>query len=326
VATARHRTHARPTWSSRRRSRVPRALLTTLAAAALFCGCGGGSVGQTAPGPPSPDTRGHARQTPRDVPRDAPTLLAAGDIAKCDSDGDEQTARLARRLPKAQIAAIGDLAYERGTAIEFARCWGPSWGKLGNRVHPAAGNHEYGTGVADDYFRYFGPRAGPAGKGWYSYEIGTWHIVVLNSNCGIVGCAPGSEQEQWLRADLAQHRDARCTLAYWHHPRRSSGLHGDDKSVEPLRQALIDAHADILLQGHDHDYERFAPRKGLREWVVGTGGAENYPIGPGQRGSQVRWSGGHGLLALTLRPGGYEWHFLVSGGADFGDAGRGRCS
>ena len=302
------------------------AALACVAIVVASCGGGGGS-NPSAPSEPrraSTDTR---PATPADVPRNAPTLLAAGDIARCASDGDEQTARLARKLPRAQIAAIGDLAYERGTATDFARCWDPSWGKLGNRVHPAAGNHEYGTGVADDYFRYFGPRAGEAGKGWYSYDVGAWHLVVLNSNCSIVpggGCARGSEQEQWLRSDLAA-SDAKCTLAYWHHPRRSSGLHGDDKSVEPLRQALIDAHADVLLQAHDHDYERFAERRGLREWVVGTGGASNYPIGPGQKGSQVRWSGGHGLLALTLRPTSYEWHFLTANGAGFGDAGRGRC-
>jgi acid phosphatase type 7 len=260
---------------------------------------------------------------------DAPTLLAAGDIAKCDSRGDEQTARLARRLPKAQIAAIGDLAYERGTAAEFARCWEPSWGRLGDRVRPAAGNHEYGRGYADDYFRYFGPRAGEAGKGWYSYDVGDWHVIALNSNCSFLpggGCEPGSEQERWLKADLDEHKDARCTLAYWHHARRSSGLHGDDKSTELLRQTLIDARADVLLQAHDHHYERFAPRRGLREWVVGTGGAPAYPVGVGQEGSQIRWSGGHGLLALTLRPKSYEWRFLPAGGADFADAGRGRCS
>jgi hypothetical protein len=302
-------------------------------AAALVCltgalaACGGGGVGDTDGGDTTSTTPDPRPATAKDVPRDAPTLLAAGDIAKCDSDGDEQTARLARRLPKARIAAVGDLAYERGTAAEFARCWGPTWGKLGNRVRPAAGNHEYGRGQADDYFRYFGPRAGEPGKGWYSYEVGEWHIVVLNSNCGFVpgGCAAGSEQERWLRADLAEH-PARCTLAYWHHPRRSSGLHGDDRTVEPLRRALVDAGADVLLQAHDHDYERFAPRRGLREWVVGTGGAPTYPIGAGQKGSQIRWSGGVGLLALTLRPRSYEWRFLPAGGADFADAGRGQCA
>ena len=300
-------------------------------AAVAIGSCGDGDGGRDIPKPAdtTSDTRQPTPATPRDVPTDAPTLLAAGDIAQCDSDGDEKTARLARKLPKAQIAAVGDLAYPRGRAQDFARCWEPTWGKLGNRVHPVPGNHEYGTGVADTYFRYFGPRAGEAGKGWYSYDVGDWHVIALNSNCSIVpggGCAAGSEQEQWLRSDLGAHESARCTLAYWHHPRRSSGLHGDDKSVEPLRRALTDAHADVLLQAHDHDYERFAPRKGLREWVVGTGGARRYPIGAGQEGSEVRWSGGVGLLALTLRPKAYEWRFLPAGGADFADSGRGRCA
>jgi 3',5'-cyclic AMP phosphodiesterase CpdA len=198
---------------------------------------------------------------------------------------------------------------------------------LGNRVRPAAGNHEYGTGVADAYFTYFGPRAGPPGRGWYSYELGRWHVVVLNSNCDFApggGCAAGSEQEQWLRADLAAHASAKCTLAYWHHPRHSSGLHGDTPAVDPLYRALIAGRVDVLLQGHDHDYERFAPRSGLREWVVGTGGATNYPIAGAEKGSEARWSG-HGLLALTLRPKGYEWRFLATAGGAFRDAGTGRC-
>jgi alkaline phosphatase len=305
--------------------RLTRAAALAVAAAVSLSACGGGGGSGTGPTFPTHDDRA---LTPRDVPRDGKVLLAAGDIAKCDSKGDEQTARLAARIPRATVAALGDLAYPSGTPTDFARCYDPSWGRLGNRVHPAAGNHEYGTGVATTYFDYFGPRAGQPDKGWYSYDLGAWHVVVLNSNCSLVpggGCARGSEQEAWLRADLARHAGQRCTLAYWHHPRRSSGLHGDDKSVDPLRRALTDAHAEVLLQAHDHDYERFAPRAGLREWVVGTGGAPNYPIAGGQRGSEIRWSGGHGLLALTLRPKGYDWRFLTAGGSTFQDSGSGRC-
>jgi alkaline phosphatase len=254
-------------------------------------------------------------------------LLAAGDIAQCDSTGDEATARLAAKYPKVPIAAVGDLAYPAGTAADFARCYQPSWGKVDARVRPAAGNHEYGTGVATDYFARYGARAGAPGRGWYSYDLKSWHVVVLNSNCALVpggGCAAGSEQERWLRADLAAH-PARCTLAYWHHPRRSSGLHGDNPVVEPLWQALVDARVDVVLGGHDHHYERFAPDHGLREWVVGTGGAGNYPIPLVKRGSQVRWGGGHGLLALSLRPRSYRWRFLVAGGGDFQDSGASAC-
>jgi alkaline phosphatase len=254
-------------------------------------------------------------------------LLVAGDIAQCDSNGDEATARIAARYPKVPIAAVGDIAYPRGTTNDFARCYEPSWGRIDNRVHPAPGNHEYGTGRADGYFARYGERAGAPGRGWYSYELRGWHVVVLNSNCGLVpggGCAAGSEQERWLRADLAAH-PARCTLAYWHHPRRSSGLHGDNPPVEPLRRALVDAGADVVVAGHDHHYERFAPDRGLREWVVGTGGAGKYPIPRVERGSQVRWTGGHGLLALSLRPRGYRWRFLRVGGSAFEDSGAGTC-
>jgi hypothetical protein len=255
-------------------------------------------------------------------------LLAAGDIAQCDSNGDEATARLASKYPKVPIAAVGDLVYPRGSADDFARCYEPSWGKVDDRVHPAAGNHEYGTGVATAYFARYGQRAGTAGRGWYSYDLKSWHVVVLNSNCGIVpggGCAAGSEQERWLRADLAANPVA-CTLAYWHHPRRSSGLHGDDPAVEPLRDALISGGVDILLTGHDHHYERFAPDRGLREWVVGMGGARTYPVPLVKRGSQVRYSGGHGLLALALRAKGYKWRYMRADGGDFEDSGAGRCS
>jgi hypothetical protein len=280
-------------------------------------------------GPDTSDPPRQAAQTPppTEVRPGRVDLLAAGDIAQCNSDGDEATARLAAKYPKVPIAAVGDLVYPRGTAGDFARCYAPSWGSVDDRVRPAAGNHEYGTGVATGYFARYGDRAGAPGRGWYSWDLKGWHVVVLNSNCGLVpggGCARGSEQERWLRADLAAHTTT-CTLAYWHHPRRSSGLHGDDATVEPLRQALIDNGVDILLTGHDHHYERFAPDQGLREFVVGTGGAGNYPTALVKRGSEVRWSGGHGLLALTLRSDRYKWRFLTAERDAFNDSGETRC-
>jgi alkaline phosphatase len=267
------------------------------------------------------------RPRPRPLRARDVTLLAAGDIAQCDSQGDEATAKLAARYPRAAIAAVGDLVYPTGTADDFARCYEPSWGRIDARVRPAAGNHEYGTGVATAYFDRYGQRAGQRDRGWYSYDLKRWHVVVLNSNCGLVpggGCAAGSEQERWLRADLAAH-PARCTLAYWHHPRRSSGLHGDDATVEPLRRALVDHKVEILLTGHDHHYERFAPERGLRAWVVGMGGAHNYPIALVKHGSQVRYSGGHGLLALALRSDRYKWSYLRADGNSFADSGSDRC-
>jgi hypothetical protein len=285
---------------------------------------GGGRAharGKGAPAAPAP--------APRAVTFDrrAVTLLAAGDIAQCDSEGDEATAKLAAAFPKVPIAAVGDLVYPTGTARDFARCYQPSWGKIDGRVHPTPGNHEYGTGAATAYFARYGARAGAPGRGWYSYELKGWHVVVLNSNCSLVpggGCAAGSEQERWLRADLAAH-PTRCTLAYWHHPRYSSGIHGDDSSVAPLRKALVDNGVEILLTGHDHHYERFKPRGGLLDFVVGMGGAGNYPTLITKPGSQVRYAGGHGLLALTLTANAYKWHYLYADGDPFHDSGQGRC-
>ncbi|MEA2480121.1 MAG: acid phosphatase type 7 [Thermoleophilaceae bacterium] len=266
----------------------------------------------------------------------SPTLLAAGDIAHCDSNGDEQTARIAAAYRgKVQLATLGDTVYPTGSERDFVRCYQPSWGKLSLPDRPAAGNHDYGTGSATTYFAYFGPAAGPAGRGWYSYEYGGWHVVVLNSNCGFVpggGCGVGSEQERWLRADLAAH-PARCTLAYWHHPRWSSGPHGSDPSYDAFWRDLRAAGADVVLNGHDHDYERWAPQNadgkrdpnGIREWVAGTGGSELYPIVSSYDNSQVKIAGTPGLLELTLHPTGYEWRFLPVEATAAADSGRARC-
>jgi Calcineurin-like phosphoesterase len=251
------------------------------------------------------------------------TLVAAGDIADCTSSGDEQTAAIVART-SGTVAALGDEAYDTGSAEEFARCYAPSWGRFRGRTRPAVGNHEYLTEGAAGYFAYFGARAAPPG-GWYSYDLGAWHAVVLNSNCGPAGgCEQGSAQEQWLRADLAAH-PARCTLAYWHHPRYSSGPHGDDATVEPFWRDLAAARADVVLSGHDHDYERFAPKRGIREFVVGTGGRSHYPILRRTAGSVVRNWTAYGVLRLTLRPAGYSWRFLPVRGASFTDGGSARC-
>jgi hypothetical protein len=250
----------------------------------------------------------------------ARTLLAVGDVASCASGGDEQTAALVSRIP-GTIAVLGDIAYENGSESDFANCFGPSWGKLVPRIKAALGNHEYNTA-----------RAAPAVKlfdlppdGWYSYSLGAWHVVVLNSHCSEVGgCERDSPQARWLKADLAAHH-ARCTLAYWHHPRFSSGGHGSDVAYAPLWDILARAKADLVLQGHDHDYERFAPLKGIRSFVVGTGGKSHTPTLLPRRGSVVRNSDTFGVLRLTLRPTGYDWRFLPAGKGTFTDAGTGRC-
>jgi hypothetical protein len=260
-------------------------------------------------------------------------LAAAGDVANC-GPGAAITAGLLDALP-GTVAVLGDAAYDDGTPDEFARCYDPTWGRHRARTRPAVGNHEYGTEGAAGYFDYFGAAAGERGKGWYSYELGTWHVVVLNSNCAEAGgCQAGSPQELWLRADLAAD-DARCTLAYMHHPRFSSGnAHGGSPAVSPLWQALESDGAELVLAGHDHDYERFAPQttagaldlqRGVRQFVVGTGGASLRSFGGAEPNSEARSNTAFGVLHLRLRDGRYDWRFVAQPGASFADSGTGTC-
>ena len=261
------------------------------------------------------------------------TLVAAGDIASCGRDGDEQTVALFDRI-RGAVRVLGDSVYERGTPEEFASCYAPAWGRFRSRTRPAAGNHEYFTPGAAGYFGYFGTRAAHPARGWYAYRLGSWRIVVLNSNCTRVGgCGAGSAQLAWLRAELRTN-PAACTLAYWHHPRFSSGLHGSDRTVAPLWAALSAAGADVVLSGHDHHYERFAPltpagrvdrRRGIRQFVVGTGGRSHFPTVRRLPGSEVRDWQTFGVLRLTLRAGSYDWRFVSVAGGRFRDAGTGRC-
>jgi hypothetical protein len=261
-------------------------------------------------------------------------LIGAGDIADCsDLAGAEATAKLLEANP-GTVMALGDLAYPNGSAENF-KCYDKTWGRVKNRTRPAVGNHEFHSAGATYYFQYFGAAAGDPATGYYSYELGSWHIVVLNSECTEVGgCEAGSPQEKWLRADLAAHPVA-CTLAYFHKPRFSSGLaHGDDPDVAPLWQALYDANAELVLNGHDHDYERFAPqdpngksdpRRGIREFVVGTGGKSHRLFGIHKPNSEVRNDDTYGVLKLTLKPNGYDWEFLPEAGKSFTDSGSGSC-
>ncbi len=263
-----------------------------------------------------------------------PVLIAAGDIASCDSSGDEATARLLDRTD-GTIAALGDTAYPKGSTDDYARCYAGSWGRHKARTRPAAGNHEYQTAGAAGYFGYFGQAAGDPSRGYYSYDLGAWHIIVVNSNCGAsAGCARGSPQETWLRADLAA-SSKRCTLAYWHHPLFTSGAeHGPSTNMRPIFQALFDAGAEVVLSGHEHTYERFAPQnpaggldnqRGIRVWVVGTGGASHYGFGAIKPNSQVRNADTYGVLTLTLRADGYDWQFLPVTGKTFTDTGSATC-
>jgi hypothetical protein len=263
----------------------------------------------------------------------AAVLVGAGDIAGCSSlEGAEATAKLLDAIAGTVFTA-GDNAYPSGTATQFSECYGPTWGRHKGRTRPALGNHDYGTGDATAYFAYFGAAAGTPGTGYYSYDLGAWHVVVLDSNCARVGCEAGSPQERWLRADLSAHGN-RCSLAIWHHPRFSSGGHGDSVATQPLWQALYDAGAEIVISGHDHDYERFAPQdaegsldaaRGIREFVVGTGGRSTRPFTTPKANSEVRDTGTFGVLKLTLRPGAYEWRFVPVEGRTFTDSGAGSC-
>ncbi len=264
---------------------------------------------------------------------DAPAgvvLVGAGDIASCARHRGEATARLLDTIPGTVFTA-GDNAYPWGTFDQYLRCYHVTWGRHKARTRPTPGNHDYATPGAAGYFRYFGALAGDSGAGYYSYELGAWHIIALNSN---ITMRRDSAQERWLRADLAAH-PRRCTLAYWHHPRFSSGsTHGSDVRSRVVWRDLYAAGADVVVNGHEHNYERFAPMtpagvvdtaRGIREFVVGTGGESHYPLGPPLASSEARNDATFGVLRLTLYPGSYAWRFIPVAGATFSDSGRGDC-
>jgi hypothetical protein len=265
----------------------------------------------------------------------AAILIGAGDIADCtDLSGAEATAKLLEKIP-GTVMAVGDLAYPGGTKEQFDNCYDKTWGRLKSRTRPAAGNHEFRSTGATPYFDYFGAAAGDPKTGYYSYELGKWHIIVLNSQCqDIGGCEPGSPEEKWLRADLRKY-PAACTLAYWHKPLFSSGgAHGNDLTVKPFFQALYEANADVVVNGHDHDYERFAPQtpdgaadsaRGIREFVVGTGGKNHRPFGEPKPNSELRDATAFGILKLTLKSSSYDWQFIPEAGKGFTDSGSGDC-
>ena len=232
------------------------------------------------------------------------------------------------------VLLLGDNQYFDGSLDKYLASFDPSWGRLRPLLRPVPGNHEYVTPGAAGYFDYCGAAAGDRSRGWYSYDLGTWHVVVLNSNCDSVGgCGPGSAQLRWLADDLAAHPRA-CTLAYWHHPRFSSGQHGDDATYDAFWRTLYDAGADVVLAGHDHDYERFAPQNpsgqadpehGIREFVVGTGGRETRPFAAIRPNSEARNSRDLGVLKLRLRADGYDWEFLPVPGGTYTDRGSAGC-
>ena len=269
----------------------------------------------------------------------APVLVGAGDIVWCqDQRGAAATAKLIENIPGTVFAA-GDLVYDAGTPRQFQACYNGTWGKFKDRTRPALGNHEYAERRAIPYFVYWGDKAGPRGKGYYSYELGAWHVVVLNTNCEALdlgGCGEGSPEELWLREDLRRHRDA-CIVAYGHHALYSSGFfrsHAVHPELKRLWEDLYAAHADLVLAGHEHSYERFAPQDpegrldpdhGIREIVAGTGGRSHDPLGLPMANSEARNSDTYGVLKLTLAPAGYTWEFVPEEGGTFRDSGEGAC-
>lgn len=260
------------------------------------------------------------------------TVQAAGDIARCESPRDEATAALLAGS-SAPILALGDLAYPGSGPTDIVDCFGPSWGVHRARIRPVIGNHEYRVSGAAPYWSYFGAAAGPSGKGWYSFDLGAWHVVALNSNCSEVGCGPASEQLAWLRADLAASSKP-CIAAMWHHPLFSSATGKVDASVAPFWDALDAAGADLVLNGHIHAYERFAPQSssgvarasGIRQLIVGTGGMSLEPLPPTPAPNSVaRNATDHGVLQLTLGDGRWSWEFVPVAGGTYRDAGSATC-
>jgi alkaline phosphatase len=262
------------------------------------------------------------------------TLVGAGDVATCDTEGDEATAALLDEIGGA-IFVAGDAVYESGSTEEFDRCYEPSWGRHKDRIlFPAPGNHDYLTDGAAGYLAYFGKVAAPSGRTWYSRDLGAWHVVVLDSNCDFVDCTEDSEQVQWLKADLASSQ-ALCTVAIAHHSRFSSGPeHGDTDAVAPFWRALYEARAEIVIGAHDHDYERFAPQdpdgnadpsRGLREFVVGTGGGELTEVTDSRPNAEADEDDTFGVLRLDLRPTDYSWRFVPVTDGEIDDSGEGDC-
>ena len=262
-----------------------------------------------------------------------PVMLASGDIAACTSDADEATAKLLTPYPGATIVPLGDNAYENGTVDEYTNCYGPNWGAYKASSRPTAGNHDYMTTGAAGYYGFFGSLAGDSSKGYYSYDLGSWHVVVLNSNCVQVGgCWAGSPQETWLRSDLAAHPSS-CKLAYWHEPLFTSGGVGANGGMKSFWQDLYDYRADLVLNGHAHMYERFAQQDakavataaGIREFVVGTGGKGLYGLGATAANSQVLNNTTFGVLKLVLHTSSYDWTFIPIPGQTFTDSGTDAC-
>jgi acid phosphatase type 7 len=295
-------------------------LLAILAAVVCLCGCSG------SPAAPA-QVPGGGGEGPPSVSAAAPvTFAGAGDIADCGAAAP-LTAALLDRID-GTIFTLGDHAYPSGTSSEFRNCYEPTWGRHRQRTRPTPGNHDYNTGGGAPYFEYFGTNAGPAGLGYYSFTLGAWHVVSLNSE---IDARAGSPQERWLRADLAAN-PAKCTVAYWHRALFSSGNHGGDPKMSDIWRTLYEHDVDLAITGHEHLYERFAPQdasgrldtgRGIRQFVVGTGGVPLFPLRQVRPNSELSATV-HGVIAFTLETDRYRWRFTSIDGS-FGDTGMDSC-
>jgi hypothetical protein len=314
-----------------------KAVLRRVAGTAALLICLGSSMLAQTPTKTSASKK--AKTAPAEPKVETYTLVGAGDIAGCKAlDGARATAKLIEQIPGTVFAA-GDLAYEGGSPDEFEFCYGPTWGRFKDRTKPVMGNHEYVNPTAHGYFEYWGKQAGQVGKGYYSFDLGNWHVIALNTNCysqSLGGCDAGSPEEKWLKEDLAAHAGS-CIVAIGHHALFSSGIfkrHAIHPELKPLWQDLYAAHADLVVAGHEHSYERFAlqdtdgkadPEHGIREIVVGTGGRSHDPLGFATPNSEVRDWETYGVLKLTLSPKNYIWEFIPEEGRTFRDVGSGTC-
>ncbi len=297
------------------------------------CQSGGSSSGPSSGGPVIV-AAGDIACGPTDHPQltnDAPQLTndTSGEVSVCRQMA---TSNLILTIHPTAVLELGDNQYPVGRYKSFERYFAASWGRFDSISHPVPGNHEYLSRGANGYYSYFGTAAGDPSRGYYSYDLGHWHLIALNAECEFIGgCAPGSAEERWLAADLRQH-PAACVLAYWHQPRFSSGQHGDGPVYDAFWRDLFGAHADVVLNGHDHDYERFASqdpsghadRSGIREFVVGTGGKSHYGFRTIQPNSIARNVTASGVLVMTLHPDSYSWRFESVGGS-FQDSGTAQC-
>jgi len=273
------------------------------------------------------------------IPGKGVTVYAAGDIAACknyrpeDSGAAKTAALIAAGLaaePDAAVLTLGDNTYPVGLLSEFTSCYDPTWGRFKARTYPSPGNHDYYTPNAHGYFTYFGDAAGPERRGYYSFRLGSWHVVSLNS---YLKPEEHRAQLEWLKGDLARNK-THCTLAFWHHPLFSSGGHGSDARMRDAWTILQEAGAELVLASHDHDYERFAPQnadgrrddqRGMRQFVVGTGGATLTPLRFRRFNSEISDNSSLGVLKLSLKDAGYEWEFVPVEKDGFTDRGAALC-